>query len=92
MRQQTEGLQLAPHQPLMAAGVTSAQSVRIATSLSQQLRVALSPVDIFNYPTIASLAEHLASQLGFLEAPVLAAPTALACNISNRVDWRLNLH
>ena len=58
----TGGLQLEPHEPFIAAGIKSAQSARIAMDVSKELGLVMSPVDMFNHPTVHSLAEFLAGK------------------------------
>ena len=64
IKEEMNGVELHPEQPFMASGISSAQTVRIATAISSQLGVAISPVDMFNQPTIASLSEYVATRLG----------------------------
>jgi aryl carrier-like protein len=68
----------APHrdQPLMQAGLDSLMTVQLRNGLQASLEISLSVTLVFDNPTIAHLAEHLAGQLetGGAPAAVAAVP------------------
>ena len=61
---------------LMASGLTSAQTARISTRLSKRAGIAVSPIDIYTYPTIAGLADHIARR------PKSTCDTSTPSNVS----------
>ncbi|ACY15483.1 3-oxoacyl-(acyl-carrier-protein) reductase., 6- deoxyerythronolide-B synthase [Haliangium ochraceum DSM 14365] len=77
-----EQLGLAPEQPLPSRtpftelGMDSVMSLKLTTRLGRALGVRLATVVIFEYPTVAALTEHLASEVLELptSAPADAAP------------------
>ena len=59
----------APDQPLMEAGLDSLGSVELRNALSSRFSIELGPTATFDYPSIAALAQHVAS---------LVAPASIA--------------
>ena len=51
----------APNQPLMEAGLDSLGSVELRNALSSRFSIELGPTATFDYPSIAALAQHVAS-------------------------------
>jgi acyl carrier protein len=64
------GLQVQLDQPFMAQGITSAQAVRIALAISRKLGATISPVDMFNHPTVIALASHVTAPLEIIQIPL----------------------
>merc|ERR1711865_824801 len=50
--------------PFMEAGVDSLASVQLVTDLSKSFGVPLSPSVVFDYPTMRTIADHLAEEVG----------------------------
>lgn len=55
--------QVAPDEPLMAAGLDSLGSVELRNSLESVLALALPPTLIFDYPSAAAIAGYVAGRL-----------------------------
>ena len=51
----------APDQPLMEAGLDSLGSVELRNSLGTRFGIELGPTATFDYPTVAALAQHVAT-------------------------------
>ena len=65
-------------EPLMAAGLDSLGAVELRNSLESRLGVRLSSTLIFDYPTAAAVADHIASLLSAAVAPASSAPVSAA--------------
>jgi acyl carrier protein len=52
------------HKPFARYGMSSLTAVTISGDLEQWLKTELSPTLLWDYPTIASLAKHLAEEHG----------------------------
>lgn len=63
-------LQVGLEQPLMEAGLESLAAVELRTNLGNQLGVELPATLIFDYPSIATLADYLTSTTAAITAPV----------------------
>ena len=57
------GTEVAPAQPLMEAGLDSLGAVELRNALSSKFGLELVPTLIFDYPSVAALAGHLASSI-----------------------------
>ena len=62
-----------PHEPFVAFGIGSAQALELAAKLEDWLGVALTPTLIWDYPSIDSLARHLAEPTACADAAELQA-------------------
>ena len=65
-------------EPLMAAGLDSLGAVELRNSLESKLGVRLSSTLIFDYPTAAAVADHIATLLAATAAPASSAPVSPA--------------
>ena len=65
-------------EPLMAAGLDSLGAVELRNSLESKLGVTLSSTLIFDYPTAAAVADHIASLLAPTVVPGSLAPASAA--------------
>ena len=69
-----------PDQPLMAAGVTSMLAMQLVSQLEGQLGRTLAPTLVFDWPTAAELAAHLAgTPLQATTSPSARRPTTVRC-------------
>ncbi|MBV9492689.1 MAG: SDR family NAD(P)-dependent oxidoreductase, partial [Acidobacteria bacterium] len=62
------------HQPFSEIGLDSFLGTKLISSINQEFGLALSNVEVFNYPTIGELAGFLDQEIGTLPAPIDAAP------------------
>ncbi len=68
-REVADALDIAPadvtaHQPLGALGLDSLKGNELASRLQKALALDLAPTLVWNYPTVAQLADHLAQRMG----------------------------
>lgn len=76
-------VQVAPDQPLMAAGLDSLGAVELRNTLEAELQLALPATLMFDLPTAAAIAAHVADRLagavGGAVTPAFVAATASCC-------------
>jgi acyl carrier protein len=58
------GADVAPDQPLMAAGLDSLGAVELRNALERKLAVALPPTLVFDYPSMEALSGYLVCCVG----------------------------
>ncbi len=80
-----------PHKPLRALGFDSLMTIEFRNRLEVDLGLALPATLVWNYPTVAELAPHLAERLGLALATPTQAPAdrdvdALAALSANEVE------
>lgn len=68
------GASVAPEQPLMEAGLDSLGAVDLRNALAARFDVELPATATFDYPTIAAMAQHIASSMAPAREPAHAWP------------------
>eukprot|EP00803_Ostreobium_quekettii_P007582 evm.model.scf_983.1 EVM.evm.TU.scf_983.1 scf_983:18-7581(-) len=72
------GSRVSPDDPLMAAGVTSTGAIGLTSALERSLGIDLPGTLVFDYPTVRSMAEYVASCTQPTEDRGQSAPTGTA--------------
>jgi NADPH:quinone reductase-like Zn-dependent oxidoreductase/acyl carrier protein len=73
LRLRISAAQIDPHEPIASLGLDSLTALELRNRLEVSLGLTLSATLLWNYPTIATLAEHVLSKLGMGQIPSIPA-------------------